>query len=93
MKKLGIVLVLSAFILAGCNTVGTQQVISPQLTVVMPPASYFVCPDVSKWPDPNTLTDSQVAQLLNTLNKNNHICKNNMGAIYTYLSKAKKTIH
>lgn len=84
MKKL--LIVAAALALAGCQT--EQVVTRTQLEVVIPDRSLFVCPS-TKYPNPDTLTDVEVAKLLVTLQRNNADCKRNMNAIRTYLEDAK----
>lgn len=84
MKKL--LIVTAALMLAGCQT--EQAITKTQLQVVIPDRSLFACP-TTKYPNPDTLTDVEVAKLLVTLQRNNADCKRNMNAIRTYLEDAK----
>jgi hypothetical protein len=74
--------------LAGCNG-RAYQPIKTEYKVVKPDESMYVC-NVSQLPDPSTLTDVQVAALINDLYANASICKNNMEAIHKYLDTAEK---
>ena len=84
MKKL--LIVAAALMLAGCQT--EQVVTKTELQVVVPDRSMFVCPS-TKYPNPDTLTDVEVAKLLVILQRNNADCRRNMIAIRTYLEEAK----
>jgi hypothetical protein len=67
------------------------QPVKTEWRVVKPDAIMYKC-DVTKLPDPNTLTDVQVAQLINDLYANANVCKNNMEAIKKYLETAEKIL-
>ena len=84
MKKL--LIIAAALTLAGCQT--EQVVTKTELQVVVPDRSLFVCPS-TKYPNPDTLTDVEVAKLLVILQRNNADCRRNMNAIRTYLEEAK----
>lgn len=62
-----------------------------ELKVVRPDAAYFTC-DKVELPNPDTLTDVQVAQLINDLVKANKTCANNMNAIKQYLDAAEDVL-
>jgi hypothetical protein len=62
-----------------------------ELKVVRPDPAYFTC-DKVQLPDPETLTDVQVAQLINDLVKANETCANNMNAIKQYLDAAEDVL-
>lgn len=91
MKRL-LLLIPLALIVAGCSTTPKPQLITKEYKVVSPPADFYNCPSVSKFPNPDTLTDEQVGALLVKLQSNNVKCKKNMAAIKAYIEKAKKTI-
>ncbi|CAB4162522.1 hypothetical protein UFOVP787_53 [uncultured Caudovirales phage] len=75
-------------ILAACNT---PQVISSQkITVIIPDESLFNCPTLSSFPNPEKLTDVQVARLILELYKDNQICKNSLESIKAFLEEAKR---
>lgn len=88
MKKL---LLLPLLFLAGCQS--TQPMLrTTEQVVVMPDRSLFKCPTLDKLPNPDTLTDLEVARVLVELQKNNKVCKNNIVAIEKFLVRAQKTV-
>lgn len=87
-----LLLVSLALVVAGCSTTPKPMLITKEYKVVAPPADLYNCPTVSKFPNPDTLTDEQVGNLLVKLQSNNVKCKKNMVAIKTYIEKAKKTL-
>jgi hypothetical protein len=64
-------------------------VTSTKYRVVMPEEGMFTCDTVSRFPEPRTLTDLQVARLLVDLHQNNIRCRNSMQAIREFLEDAK----
>lgn len=87
-----LLIILSCFSLSACF--GSGQHIEPIKTeykVVIPEEKYFQC-DVTKLPNPKTLTDQQVAQLINDLYKDLKLCHNNMAGIKTYLQAAQDVL-
>jgi len=74
--------------LAACST-DDNIVVSQRQVVVMPPDNMFQCDVVTRFPEPTTLTDLQVARLLVQLYEYNASCKNNMDAIRTFLYTAR----
>lgn len=90
-KKL--ILILSAFSMTGCMGLSghANTPTTTEYKVVMPESKYFTC-DVVQLPDPKTLTDAQIAQLINDLVKANRVCHNNMDAIHTYLQAAQDVL-
>lgn len=86
--------VVGSFLLSGCSVFGSHHPLTPtkiEYKVAIPEAEYFTCERVAL-PDPKTLTDSQVAQLINDLVKANKTCANNMNAIHQYLDAAQKIL-
>jgi len=59
--------------------------------IVKPDQAMYRCETVVL-PDPSTLTDVQVASLLNDLYANNRVCRNNMEAIQKFLETAEKIL-
>ena len=59
--------------------------------VIYPDAEYFRCEQI-KLPDPDDLTNVEVAKLINELVKSNKICDNNMKAIKKFLEEADKKL-
>jgi hypothetical protein len=88
-----LLIALLALSLSACMGSGQHiQPIKTEYKVVMPEEKYFSGCDVVSLPDPSTLTDVQVAMLINDLVKTNRICHNNNQAIHDYLTKAKKEL-
>jgi hypothetical protein len=83
------ILLAAALFLSACAH--PIQPIKTEWKVVKPDAIMYQC-NVTKLPDPSTLTDVQVAQLINDLYANISICKNNMVAIEKYLETAEKIL-
>jgi starvation-inducible outer membrane lipoprotein len=78
--------------LAGCATAPPPQFITKtKLQVVMPERTMFYCQNVRRFPNPDTLTDVQVAKLLVELHSKNTECQKNMNSVYEFLNEAKKT--
>jgi len=89
MKKLVLLL---PFIVAGCAKALPPQVLTKtEQVVIMPDASLFNCPNVRKFPNPETLTDVEVSKLLIQLHTNNTQCQKNINSIHQFLDGAKKT--
>lgn len=80
-------LLVAASMTTACAT-KTLEPVRTEYKVVVPEESYFVCDRVAL-PDPNTMTDSQIASLINDLVRANKVCYNNMNAIKQYLKAAK----
>lgn len=89
MKNVIITICLGLF-LAGCNE--TQIVTQYRYMVVHPDEAMYNCPVLKEFPDWKTLTDSQVAQTVLKLYKNNLTCKSSIESIRKYLNDADKTI-
>ena len=82
-----------ALLLAGCGgTLPAQIVIKEVPRVVIPADEMYNCPVITSLPNPATLTDLEVAQLIVMLKKDISICKNSMDDIKLYLEDAKKRI-
>lgn len=83
-----VLVTVAALLLSGC--VSTPQFITKEkLTVVEPDSSFYNCPGVGKYPNPDTLTDVQVGRLLLNYEKANGECRRNMNAIKTFIQNAK----
>ena len=77
--------------LAGCASAPPPQFITKtELQVLVPERTMFYCQNVRKFPNPETLTDVQVAKLLVELHSKNTECQKNMNAVYKFLDEAKK---
>lgn len=88
MKKILIVpLVLG---MAACGT--PPQTVRTEWKVVKPNVAMYECPLLKRWPDPENLTDVQVARTLVQLYKNNVKCKNSIVAIQKFLDKAEHRV-
>ena len=81
-----------AFLAIGCTASPKPELITTKYKVVMPPEDFYNCPSITKFPNPDTLTDEQVGRLLVKLQTTNVKCKRNIEAIRTYLLNAKKTV-
>lgn len=81
---------LSLFV-SGCNTT-KPTLIKPSLTVIMPPEEFFTKCRTVGLPDPNTLTDDQVAKLIVRMWAMNKTCVETVQAIKEYLESSKKII-
>lgn len=75
--------------LSGCATNTEIQVVE-KTKVVLPPEQLYNCPELKNYPNPETLTNEQVANVIITLIKNNETCRNNIEAIKRYLQEARK---
>jgi uncharacterized protein YcfL len=89
MRKL--LLIVPALFLAGCATTSQPTLVRTEQVVIIPDNSLFNCPNVRRFPNTDTLTDAQVAELLVTLHRNNTNCQRNINAIKQALEEAKKT--
>lgn len=88
-----LLIILGAFCLTGC--MGSGEHINPIQTkyeVVMPENTYFQGCDIVKLPDPKTLTNTEIAQLIADLVKTNRICHNNNQAIHDFLVAAQQQL-
>jgi starvation-inducible outer membrane lipoprotein len=82
---------LTTLSLAGCASAPPPQFITKtELQVVVPERTMFYCQNVRKFPNPETLTDVEVAKLLVSLHSKNTECQKNMNALYKFLDEAKK---
>ena len=84
MKKI----ILLSFLLAGCQS----SIIETKLQVVTPPEQMYDCPIKTKWPNWQTLNDTEVAKTIVELYKNNSRCKASIDAIQKFLTDAKARI-
>lgn len=87
MKKF--IFLISLITLIGCSQ--SEVIVSTKYTVVMPDSKMFECPS-PRLPVSSTLTDSEVANLITQLFRNNVVCRNNIKAIEEFLQKAKVDI-
>ena len=83
--------IIPAILLAGCATTPEQVIVRTEQIVIIPNDSLFNCSSVRRFPNPENLTDAQVAELLIALHRNNTNCQRNINAIKKSLEEAKKT--
>ena len=83
--------IIPAMLLAGCATTPEQVIVRTEQIVIIPNDSLFNCSSVRRFPNPENLTDAQVAELLIALHRNNTNCQRNINAIKMSLQEAKKT--
>jgi hypothetical protein len=84
--------VITSLTLAGCaKELPPQFITKTEIRVVVPEKSMFYCQNVRRFPNPETLTDVQVAKLLVELHSKNTECQKNMNSVYKFLDEAKKT--
>jgi hypothetical protein len=76
---------------AGCAKAPPPQFITKtEIQVYVPERNMFYCQNVRRFPNPETLTDTQVAKLLVELHSKNTECQKNMNAVYKTLEGARK---
>lgn len=86
-----IVAIAATLALAGCAKAPPPQLITKtEIQVYVPQKSMFYCQNVRRFPNPETLTDAQVAKLLVELHSKNTECQKNMNAVYKTLEGARK---
>jgi hypothetical protein len=78
--------------LAGCAP--PSVVVRTQYVVPKVPATLYACPIIAgkDFPDPDKLTDKQVAGLIANLASNNSVCKHNIEGIRTYMASLNRNI-
>jgi len=81
---------LATLALTGCASKPPQVLTKTEMQVIMPERTMFYCQNVRRFPNPETLTDAQVAKLLVELHSKNTECQKNMNAVYKFLDAAKK---
>lgn len=86
-----LVAIAATLTLAGCAKAPPPQLITKtEIQVYVPQKSLFYCQNVRRFPNPETLTDAQVAKLLVELHSKNTECQKNMNAVYKTLEGARK---
>lgn len=75
--------------LAACQTDQPTVITTTKYKVVMPPDVMWKCPTINNMPNPDTLTDAQIAHLLVQLEQSNEICRASIQQVKVYLNKAK----
>ena len=88
MKRLVLLLPL---LLTGCSQTAVQ-LIAPEYKIVKAPDIMYDCPVETKFPNPDTLTNKQVGNLILKLNKNNNVCKQKLEAVKQFYNDAEKTV-
>lgn len=78
------------FLLTGCETT-KPVIVKTQYMVVDVPSELYRCDNV-RIPDPEKITNAQVATLIKQLKLTNNKCMLSQEAIKRYLEEAKKTI-
>lgn len=91
MTKIVLALV-ATLVLSACGDPKTVKVIVEKPVVFVPSDKLFQCPVVSEFPDPTTLTDEQVAELLVKLDTYNRKCYNSLQAVRKQLLAAKNKL-
>lgn len=91
MKKL-LILPLLSVALVGCAKKPAQTLVRTEQVVIIPDRTLFECPSIRRYPNPETLTDSQVAELMINLQSNNTKCQKNINAIWKTLQDNKAEI-
>lgn len=93
MKLITGVGMVSLLFLAACQTTSPDpRIIVRQAKVIDVPAALYNCPAVGNIPNPKSLTDGQVAELLLRLAATNQKCRNSIAAIKKYLEEARRTV-
>jgi hypothetical protein len=87
MKSL--IVIAAALALTGCASKPAQVITKTEIQVFVPDRSMFYCQNVRRFPNPETLTDIEVAKLLIELHSKNTVCQKNMNAVYKTLEGAK----
>ncbi len=75
--------------LIGCAK-KSPNLIKEKIVVLQVPESYYNCPTVKSFPNPDKLTDIQVARLIVTLYQNNQTCKNSLEGIKKFIQEAEQ---
>lgn len=78
---------LAITVLSACSQ--TQPILTaPEPVVFIPDDRLFVCPTIRDFPDPSTLTDGEISDLLVRLDTNNRTCRRSIEAIRGQLLEA-----
>lgn len=76
---------------SGCaKPLPPQMLTKTEVQVLVPEKTMFYCQNVRRFPNPDTLTDVEVAKLLVELHSKNTECQKNMNAVYKFLEEAKE---
>jgi len=83
------ILLASLIFLTACestsNVITSQSIMIPGVSPAM-----FNCPITEQWPNPDQLTDLEVARLLVELRRNNLTCRNSIDALQDFLRRAQQ---
>lgn len=77
---------LAALVLTGCASTNVPRIVEKPVVSTVP-NEFFICPTVDQLPNPETLTNAQIADLIIKLDRNNQTCKNSLKAIKEYQAK------
>jgi hypothetical protein len=83
-----LMLILSVIVLSACQS-ASRNLPAIDTVVITPPSTLYNCPQLGKLPDPETLTNQQVADVIEKLYRYNKICGINMNEIRKFVEKAK----
>lgn len=79
--------------LTACTTTSPTTIVTKEVSVVVAaPDTLYNCPKVGTLPNPDTLTNRDLANLITRLSYNNKVCAANMVSIRNYVAKAKAAI-
>ncbi len=85
-----VAIILTLPLAAGCTTTKSVVLDQSRVVVITVPKNLLDCPQIGKLPNPETLTNKQVAQVIEKLYRYNRTCGINMQQIQDYIEKAKK---
>lgn len=91
MKPIIFPLIATTLLLAACND-QTQIITTYKHMVVHPDEAMYYCPVITKFPNWKTLKDSEVADTVLKLYKNNMTCKSSIESIRKFLNESDNTI-
>lgn len=89
--KLCIILSIALLTLSSCANNRAMQEFRTitRVEVVEPPADLFNCPQIGRIPDPETLTNQEVANFISLLYQYNKECKISLDKIEAFIERAK----
>lgn len=85
-----IIPIIATLFLSACQTTSIRTEV--QTIVVAPPETLYNCPQIGKLPNPETLTNQQVAVVIEKLYKYNKVCHINVAAIEKFVKESKAVI-
>ena len=86
-----LIILLLTFGLFACAT-DPQIVTSQKRVKIEVSEALFECPTIKSWPNPEKLTDIQVAKLIVQLHRNNTKCKTSIEAIHKFVEDYNSTV-